>query len=286
MPPHPPDPDTDRLTVIEAAAVVLAGEIEWADFPSLANGEWCGRPEDPGAYLFKDGLRQFAGVVTCDPSQVDEMRTVVRGMIELLRRARLHFPTRKEPLLEAAGLVQAALKALLAELFEAANGGVAAVHIRQACIRTKFRSLSVPIQQAPPMRSVGSMREQLANLAAGRPQIDPEDGEAAREGAEAKSDVPKLGPCCACGRSDRLVRNMLSLDKKSPIAGRGWGCLVCDLPNDGAVAVVCDECLGAPLRWACRGYPGSDGRVPFDSLAGTHQHNMARHPEATAEAAR
>ena len=90
------------------------------------------------------------------------------------------------------------------------------------------------------------------------------------------SDI-SLGPCCACG-SEEGVRHLLLLDQRSPIAGRGWGCFSCALPMDGAVAVVCELCSArnAPLRWACRGYPGTDGRVPVGELAGRHEHDQLR----------
>lgn len=101
---------------------------------------------------------------------------------------------------------------------------------------------------------------------------------------------PDLGPCCACGRSapDVRIRTFLALDLKGPLPGRGWGCVVCHLPNDGAVAVLCDDC--APrragdkprqdVRWACRGYPATDGRVPIQELATPHRHDLRYHPEA------
>jgi hypothetical protein len=82
------------------------------------------------------------------------------------------------------------------------------------------------------------------------------------------------------------VVNIIMLRHKSPIPGRGWGCFVCDVPADGATAVVCRECFGdrddpgaviPRLRWACRGYPGSDGRVPISELTGVHEHDEDVH---------
>ena len=32
------------------------------------------------------------------------------------------------------------------------------------------------------------------------------------------------------------------------------------------------------LRFACRGYPAADGRVPIASLTGTHDHDRSQHP--------
>lgn len=97
----------------------------------------------------------------------------------------------------------------------------------------------------------------------------------------------EFGPCCIC-ESTGDVRNVLMLHQKSPTPGRGWGCVVCDLSSDGAIAVVCDACVascegtgltvGSMLRFACRGYPGMDGRVPIAALTGLHDHDASRHP--------
>lgn len=92
-----------------------------------------------------------------------------------------------------------------------------------------------------------------------------------------------LGPCCICeGRVD--VRTMISLDGKCPIPGRGWGCLKCHLPADGAVAVICDQCEKRyrqgqirALRFICTGYPALDGRTPRGEMRGSHQHDLSYH---------
>jgi hypothetical protein len=70
------------------------------------------------------------------------------------------------------------------------------------------------------------------------------------------------------------------LDQKAPEPGKGWACFQCGLPADGAIVVVCDHCLRvrAPYRWACSGYPGEGDRVPIESLTGTNEHDMSRHP--------
>jgi hypothetical protein len=110
---------------------------------------------------------------------------------------------------------------------------------------------------------------------------DDEDGAWDGEDDGPPEDGPDLGPCCACERTGPSVRNVLMLHRLAPIAGRGWGCLECGATMDGAVAVVCDDCLesDAPLRFACLGWPGADGRVPIDDLVGTHDHDLSRHPE-------
>ena len=92
-----------------------------------------------------------------------------------------------------------------------------------------------------------------------------------------------LGTCCACGEAEG-VRNILLLEQKSPGGGQGWGCVVCGLAPDGAVAVLCDGChlAGAEVKFACVGYPGKNERIPVGRLGGEHKHDMAYHPEESA----
>ncbi len=88
-----------------------------------------------------------------------------------------------------------------------------------------------------------------------------------------------LGRCCACGQAGGDVHNVICLDKLAPLPGHGWGCVLCDLPFNGAVAVLCDSCLAAErqLRWACRGYPNTEGRIRIDRLEGEYRHDMLKH---------
>jgi len=99
-------------------------------------------------------------------------------------------------------------------------------------------------------------------------------------------EATDLGPCCVC-ESTIAVHSIVMLHQKAPIAGRGWGCVVCGLASDGALAVVCDRCadnlepaepIEMHLRFACRGYPAADGRVPIATLTGTHDHDLSQHP--------
>lgn len=91
-----------------------------------------------------------------------------------------------------------------------------------------------------------------------------------------------LGECCICNGREG-VHHLVDLDARCPIIGRGWGCRVCGLETHGAVAVLCRPCLdlyergAAALRFACRGIPWVDGRVPFYSLTGTWRHDLAKH---------
>lgn len=93
---------------------------------------------------------------------------------------------------------------------------------------------------------------------------------------------PKLGSCCGCGKTHRTVRNVYSLGFEAPIPGTGWGCVVCGLPENGAVAVICDACHDAkkPILAVCVGYAGKDKRMSYD-LAGTAApfgHDVTKHP--------
>ena len=102
-----------------------------------------------------------------------------------------------------------------------------------------------------------------------------------------EADVPDLGPCCSCRQSGPQVRNILALPFRAPVPGTGWGCVVCGLPCDGAVAVVCEACLDACTgprssghpQEVCYGYPGEGKRCayaactqePFDHDATLHE---------------
>jgi hypothetical protein len=80
-----------------------------------------------------------------------------------------------------------------------------------------------------------------------------------------------LGPCCFC-ETYTGVTVIVMLNRRAPIAGHGWGCAVCDLPSDGAVAVFCESCYG---------YPGSDGRIPYSELSPEHfDHRDVEHEGA------
>jgi hypothetical protein len=98
-------------------------------------------------------------------------------------------------------------------------------------------------------------------------------------------DALTLGSCCACGIEGPEVSHVLMLPQKAPIAGHGWGCVVCGLSPDGATAVLCDACLAqeAELIWACRGYAATEGRVGIETLTGEHHHDPAFHPEMEAD---
>lgn len=88
-----------------------------------------------------------------------------------------------------------------------------------------------------------------------------------------------LGSCCECRKTEN-VRNIWLTDKKAPISGKGWGCLTCGLPADGAVAVLCDEChiklsaLKINPKFVCRGYAGENERIICAELTEDFNHNF------------
>jgi hypothetical protein len=91
---------------------------------------------------------------------------------------------------------------------------------------------------------------------------------------------PSLGPCCGCGGDTAGARNVVMLNFRNKVPGHGWGCFACHLPPDGAVAVLCDGCTERMergvdvLRFACRGFPGSEGRAPIGEFTEPFEHDM------------
>lgn len=94
-----------------------------------------------------------------------------------------------------------------------------------------------------------------------------------------------LGTCCICGSSENVL-NVVCLPFKTKTAGFGWGCFECGLPNDGAVSVLCEDCLGkyengTPLKYAVDGYPFENRRVPVEELTELFYHDISKHREIT-----
>jgi hypothetical protein len=95
-------------------------------------------------------------------------------------------------------------------------------------------------------------------------------------------DRTNLGPCCMCSGPD--ASNILMLERRAAVPGHGWGCFVCGLPCDGAVAVLCNDCLELYsekpdlLGFCCRGYPATEGRCAIADLPeGAFRHDDAKH---------
>jgi hypothetical protein len=88
-----------------------------------------------------------------------------------------------------------------------------------------------------------------------------------------------LGGCCACGKVDPTVRNVIMMDKRGPKAGEGWGCVQCGLPMDGAVYVLCDACFAEKHepKYICVGYPKENVRIPITEITEPFEHDMTKH---------
>ena len=88
--------------------------------------------------------------------------------------------------------------------------------------------------------------------------------------------------CCACNKHKRS-RNLWMLDFKGTQPGKGWGCVQCGLPSDGAIATICDDCAKNPnveARFIYDGFVNDGQLIPIDSIEKIpHAHNLALHPE-------
>jgi hypothetical protein len=88
-----------------------------------------------------------------------------------------------------------------------------------------------------------------------------------------------LGKCCECGIEGPTVRNILMIDKRGPERGKGWGCVECGLPLDGAIAVLCDVCIlrDEHPKFVCSGFPYENRRIPFEQLTEKFTHDRSKH---------
>lgn len=144
----------ERLQEIERAADAMLGQVEWCDFPLV--------PE-PTATLLNAALA--AAMESADFSAL--ARRDLRTRFGVLRDIAGRLPDHQEVDLQAAGLVQSAVKAAFRGLDPAFGAAVA-----DQPVRTKFRRLIHPVVQAPPNVRVPSMRAQLARRSMGMPPVD------------------------------------------------------------------------------------------------------------------
>jgi hypothetical protein len=93
-------------------------------------------------------------------------------------------------------------------------------------------------------------------------------------------EFTRVGPCCSCGEIWN-VRTLVLLNRRTPRPGLGWGCSVCNLANDGAIAVLCDYCVkqGWEAVQAVVGPLGSTQRTPVVSLPAWPGHDEQKHAE-------
>lgn len=91
--------------------------------------------------------------------------------------------------------------------------------------------------------------------------------------------LQNMGPCCACLQPGTQA-NVLALPYRAPVPGTGWGCVVCELPADGAIAVLCDSCIekGADPVCIVHGFVMDGGRVGVDDVEKIpHEHDQEVH---------
>lgn len=83
------------------------------------------------------------------------------------------------------------------------------------------------------------------------------------------AEAPDFGPCCACLCSDKPALGVVMLPLRAGIPGTGWGCVSCNLPQDGAVAVMCESCIAgkSALQMVCEGFVTEKGRRPISDLS-------------------
>ncbi len=130
-----------------------------------------------------------------------------------------------------------------------------------------------------------SKEERACTCCLGKEDLDDDDDydDEPEDDDELPPDL-KLGICCICLTEHPTVRNVLTLNVRAPVPGSGWGCFQCGLPMDGAIAVLCDGCLGEhienkrPISLACVGKPTENQRIPLASLTEPFRHDMSKHP--------
>lgn len=100
-----------------------------------------------------------------------------------------------------------------------------------------------------------------------------------------------LGACCICEKNDETVINVIALHFRAPILGTGWGCFKCGMPNNGALVVICDECMetydgkiDTSIKFIVSGYPAKRKRIPIElvDVKDRFQHDMAQHVDEVA----
>lgn len=100
-----------------------------------------------------------------------------------------------------------------------------------------------------------------------------------------------LGSCCICLKEDETVGNMIGLHFEAPVPGTGWGCSKCGKPSDGALTVVCDQCLedhqdkiDTAVKHVIKGWPGKKKRVAIKDVdqKKRFEHDMSLHADEVA----
>lgn len=85
--------------------------------------------------------------------------------------------------------------------------------------------------------------------------------------------------CCACEKNFDSVGNIITLEKRTLQTPGGWGCFICGLPPEGAIAVICDDCAetNAEIRFACLGDPAAKDLIQIGLLTEDFKHDLRFH---------
>lgn len=74
---------------------------------------------------------------------------------------------------------------------------------------------------------------------------------------------------------------MVALQKRASVPGTGWGCVVCGLSANGALAVLCDICVSQKplpgIKFAIDGYARNKARISLSLLEQDFLHDERLH---------
>ena len=94
----------------------------------------------------------------------------------------------------------------------------------------------------------------------------------------------EYGTCCICSEDIIGISYIVELYFKAPAECQSsWGCFKCGLPNEGAIAIICEKCADTDdvyedIRFIMDGF---EDRLPVPPKCERvhHDHDYARHPE-------
>lgn len=76
-----------------------------------------------------------------------------------------------------------------------------------------------------------------------------------------------------------MVRNVIMVVRKVLEPGSTWNCFVCKPDGQGAIVVVCDECLQKrkEMKFAVVGYVAEKRPIRIEQLTESFDHHMELH---------
>lgn len=97
-----------------------------------------------------------------------------------------------------------------------------------------------------------------------------------------------FGPCCICEKDDDTVRNVIALNFRAPTPKTGWGCAKCGRPSNGALVIVCDQCMedhdkkiDTAIKFVIRDFPAKKQRMAIENIdvSQRFEHDMSQHTD-------